>query len=208
MNDMSVKPTVLDVAGQILARFGQAERNLLTASKLQKLLYYALGWSLALEERLLFSEPVEARHCGPAFASIHERYREKSALRADVHHPKRIQPNPVIDAVVNVYGPLKDEILVARTHREPPWQEHYDDSTAHERTIIPTDAVRAYFVGQVEKQDHAMHAEFIGAYIDYKYDIVSIKIPAISDEENEKIRARFGFDRPADSAQVDQSVAG
>lgn len=60
--------SVDDVIAAILDRLGPVE-----VGKLQKLLYYAQGWHLAVTDRRLFAEDLEAWAEGPVIRSVWER---------------------------------------------------------------------------------------------------------------------------------------
>lgn len=53
-----------------------AARSALSPMKLQKLMYYAQGWSLAIADRPLFDEQIEAWKWGPVIRSIYHQFKE------------------------------------------------------------------------------------------------------------------------------------
>jgi uncharacterized phage-associated protein len=78
-------PTVSDVADYftVMMRVDCAEGasdDLMTHLKLQRLVYYAQGFSLALNGEPLFDEPIEAQFHGPFCVPLCERYRNKRKL--------------------------------------------------------------------------------------------------------------------------------
>lgn len=97
--------------------------------KLQKLLYYAQGWHLALTGKALFKEKIEAWVHGPAIRDVYTKYKEYSfrpieyvvasgdldKIPADVRK--------FLDDVYKVYGKFDAKYLELLTHSERPWQE-------------------------------------------------------------------------------------
>lgn len=112
--------TSLDVAEYILQQKGP-----ITAMKLQKLVYYAQAWSLALEQEPLFEEPIEAWANGPVVRELFETH------KGQYHVTTIPQGNPdelteeqkiTVDAVVIYYGQKSADWLRTRTHSEDPWR--------------------------------------------------------------------------------------
>jgi uncharacterized phage-associated protein len=96
----------------------------LTNLKLQKLLYYSQGWHLALFNKPLFDDPIEAWIHGPAIPSVYRRFKRYTFLpiTAKVEHttlPKKTAE--LIDEVAQKYGRFTAWDLEIMTHRETPW---------------------------------------------------------------------------------------
>ena len=93
--------------------------------KLQKLLYYAQGWSLALNDRPAFYERIEAWVHGPVVPAAFYEYRhfgwnpievpsdEISLTDDEVTH---------VEAVLNAYGEFTATQLELLSHDESPWR--------------------------------------------------------------------------------------
>lgn len=94
--------------------------------KLQKLLYYAQAWHLALYDSPLFSEKIEAWVHGPAVPEVYRRFKgwawqpigespskPRLSVRAENH----------VHEVMRKYGPMTAYQLELLTHRERPWRE-------------------------------------------------------------------------------------
>jgi uncharacterized phage-associated protein len=112
--------TILDVAAYILRKRGP-----MTAMKLQKLCYYAYGYHLAWENRMLFPEHFEAWANGPVSRDLYREHRSRFNLE-----PGDIPGNPAkldrgeresVDLVLEGYGGLTAHQLSLMTHRERPW---------------------------------------------------------------------------------------
>jgi uncharacterized phage-associated protein len=111
---------VTDVAAYVLR-----QRGPMTAMKVQKLCFYALGYHWAWEERPLFPEPFEAWANGPVCRDLYRQHRGQVMLRAgDINgDPTNLDPGEreSIDLVLQGYGGLSAQQLSALTHREAPW---------------------------------------------------------------------------------------
>jgi uncharacterized phage-associated protein len=139
-----------DIARYFLAQVNEDEGDLISNLKLQKLVYYAQGFHLALFDTPLFNEPIEAWTHGPVVPELY-------------HHYKQYEPGPIelpSDVNFDIYsGPKKDflnEIYNAlgqfsawklrnMTHAEPPWLDA--SATAG---VITHDAMRNYFKTRIK----------------------------------------------------------
>lgn len=68
--------SAIDVARYFLAQSDPDAGDTMSNLKLQKLLYYAQGVTLALTEKPLFSDPLEAWLQGPVVPSVFRKYKE------------------------------------------------------------------------------------------------------------------------------------
>jgi uncharacterized phage-associated protein len=100
--------------------------DVLTNLKLQKLLYYAQAWYLALHQKPLFDEDFEAWVHGPVLPSQYRRFKEfewKPILR---EIPPLKPDDPVIlshlTEIVDVFGSETAVALEMMTHNELPWK--------------------------------------------------------------------------------------
>lgn len=117
--------------------------------KLQKLVYYAQGFALALFDKPLFSERIEAWTHGPVIPALYHEYKGYGAgaipSPAILDFPKYDQETrDLLDEVYAVYGQFAAWKLRNMTHKEPPW---CNTPEGHE---ITHDALRAYFKTQVD----------------------------------------------------------
>ncbi len=121
---MATDTTAPNVAAHILSvarEKGFAVDNL----KLQKLLYYAQAWHLALAGTPLFCEPIEAWVHGPVVPSVFRQYRHLrwSAITTSAIEPEPLSPPSLdhINEIVNEFGRFTGSQLERMTHREIPW---------------------------------------------------------------------------------------
>lgn len=115
--------TPRDVADWFLARVDE-EGGELTHLKLQKLLYYAQAWSLALLDRPIFSEDFEAWAHGPVLQSIWRDYRTfgwEPLPVPEEYDEFDDDTEELLEAVLGAYGEYSGKLLEKMTHRETPW---------------------------------------------------------------------------------------
>jgi uncharacterized phage-associated protein len=114
---------------------------------LQKLLYYAQGFHLALQGEPLFGEEIEAWEHVPVIPSIYEsykRYRKRAIDRhdlgaADIGERLAPETREILDVVQAVYGQIPAWRLSKLAHLEPPW------SKTRRRTVIQHGLPRDFF---------------------------------------------------------------
>lgn len=103
------------------------EEDVITNLKLQKLLYYAQGFNLALYEKPLFSEQIRAWQYGPVVPEVYEDYMEYKANPIpqpddfDIDQYDQ-ETRELLDEVYEVYGQYTAPTLMRFTHKESPWK--------------------------------------------------------------------------------------
>ena len=117
--------------------------------KLQKLLYYAQAWYLAIEGRPLFDEDIEAWVHGPVVASIFrdfKRYRwQPIDCEAEVVDSREIRN--FVSNVIQRYGVFTATQLERLTHREEPWRAARAGlpPDASSRNIISKESMQRFY---------------------------------------------------------------
>ncbi|MBF0035773.1 SocA family protein [Citrobacter freundii] len=121
--------TCFDVADYFLSK-GEENGDLISNLKLQKLAYYAQGFSLVLLGKTLFDEPIEAWMHGPVVPDLYHKYKEYGNQGLPV--PGRVDferfsddERDLLDEVFNVYGQFSAWKLRNMSHEESPWQTTY-----------------------------------------------------------------------------------
>jgi uncharacterized phage-associated protein len=117
--------------------------------KLQKLLYYAQAWYLALKDRPLFDDPIEAWVHGPVVPNVYREYRDWSwqPIARDVTRPELDSEIVAhLDEVMEAYGGLSAFYLERLTHSERPWRKA--------RGKLPADAQSHAEISQAEMRDY------------------------------------------------------
>jgi len=148
---------------------GLAENAPLTPMKLQKLLYFAQGWSLAITDEAMFDEQIEAWKYGPVVRSVYTIFRDSGSgpitepaptyhiegklfkggtVRSEIISLVNKADRDLAEVVWASYAGMSAAQLVALTHREGTpwykvWQEYKGDIP--KGTDIPRSEIKAYF---------------------------------------------------------------
>jgi uncharacterized phage-associated protein len=122
----------------------------ITNLKLQKLLFYAQGWYLALNDRALFDERIEAWPHGPVVPPIYGDFKKWgwSPIGDEIDPPqlsKEVKSH--LDEVMKVFGGFTAYTLEQMTHSERPWIDARGNLPADEPStaIITQEAMKAHF---------------------------------------------------------------
>jgi len=111
-------------AAEFMIAFSQEVQEPITNLKLQKLLYYAQGWHLALYGQPLFDDPIQAWPHGPVVPRIYGEYKHWrwNPIADEVASPKLSDHvSEHLKEVMDVYGALTAYHLEQLTHKEEPW---------------------------------------------------------------------------------------
>jgi uncharacterized phage-associated protein len=138
-----------DVAKYLLAKADPEVGDLMSNLKLQKLVYYAQGFHLALFDTPLFDEDIEAWAHGPVVPDLYHGFKQYGAgaiqpptdLDLSLFSDETVE---LLDEVYSVFGQFSAWKLRNMTHEEPPWSE------AGNSAVIPLDAMRTYFKTQID----------------------------------------------------------
>lgn len=120
-NVSHLKPTVEDVAAYILEN-----RGLMTAMKLQTLVYYSQAWSLVWDEEPLFDQRIEAWSFSPVVPALYEIHRgcfKVSEVPGGNSANLSSGQADTIDKVLEYYGDKSSHWLSELAHQEAPWQQ-------------------------------------------------------------------------------------
>jgi len=117
-----------DVASYFLATQPEGAGERISNLKLQKLCYYAQGFHLAIFEKPLFGERVNAWAHGPVVPELYHRYKQFGDgpidVPADVDFSRYDEEaKDLLDEVSQVYGQFSAWKLRSLTHDEPPWKQ-------------------------------------------------------------------------------------
>lgn len=142
--------SVLDVAEYILEKKGP-----MTTMKLQKLLYYCQGWSLAWDDVPLFNEDFQAWANGPVCVELYDRHKGKFTINKNELSYARKQfdssAQETIDIVLNDLGDKEPAWLSELTHSEAPWKDARKGVRPGERSnkIISKESMHEYYGGLI-----------------------------------------------------------
>lgn len=149
------------VANYFLDR-AEADHSSLTPIRIQKLLFFAHGWSLAVYDKPLVADPIEAWHFGPVIASIYHEFKPvrggsifSKATEFNCSNFELVKPSvpttdraerALMDTVWTAYGRLTGFELSCLTHAPgTPW--------AHARSKLQVDASRG-LIDDASIRDH------------------------------------------------------
>lgn len=135
-------PSASDVAKVFLTLVDSDSGDVMTNLKLQKLLYYAQGFYLAMYDKPLFPESIEKWMHGPVVPEVYREYKTfgSGPIPAPAEVPKLgASALALINDVWNVYGQYTASALRNFTHQESPWLQTADTEQ------ISKDAMRVYF---------------------------------------------------------------
>ena len=138
--------TANDVARYFLALTEEDVGDGISNLKLQKLVYYAQGFNLALYNRPLFDDPIEAWTHGPVIPNLYHVYKDCGAnplpTPADIGlNSYSDEEKNLLNEVYVVYGQYSAWKLRDLTHEEPTWIE----ARNRENKIISHQEMEIYF---------------------------------------------------------------
>ncbi len=139
-----------DVAKYFLSLTDEDAGDLISNLKLQKLVYYAQGFHLAIFAKPLFLEPIEAWSHGPVIPVLYHSYKHYGSGNIPpqddmVFSIYTQDTRELLDEIYSVFGQFSAWKLRNMTHEEPPWRDA--SATAG---IIGHDALKEYFKTQLE----------------------------------------------------------
>ena len=135
--------TAIDSAKYFLLKSNPEIGDTISNLKLQKLLYFAQGFHLAIFEKPLFPESIEAWTHGPVVPKIYHQFKTcgVSGIPVQEINLKLISKNAknLLDEIWNVYGQFSAWKLRDITHEHTPWKETPRGET------IPISSMKSYF---------------------------------------------------------------
>ena len=140
--------TCYDIANHFLTLGASDDGEMISNLKLQKLAYYAQGFALAIMDRPLFAEGIEAWDHGPVVPDLYHTYKKYGA--SVITAPEGYDPDQALSAqeqallndVYLSYGQYTAWKLRDLSHEESPWKDAYSKGSG---TIITPDAMKIYF---------------------------------------------------------------
>jgi uncharacterized phage-associated protein len=152
-------------------RIAREKGEALSAMKLQKLVFFAHGWTLALTDNPLISDPIEAWEWGPVIPALYHEFKrfgnepitepafESSfrslkfgmfvpTLESCGETPDRLIAQKIVARIWDEYSAFSAARLSNATH-EPgtPWAQVYEPDKRHIR--VPDPIIKTYFKGLV-----------------------------------------------------------
>ncbi|MEI8396670.1 MAG: type II toxin-antitoxin system antitoxin SocA domain-containing protein [Rhodospirillaceae bacterium] len=143
-----------DIVDYLLAKGRKANGDGVTNIDIQKIIYLAQGWHLALRGEPLFAEPIRAWIYGPAVEEVYHRLEQYGDLPipASEAAPNAARALPegvrnLLDQVWTKYSRMNSHQLVELTHQPGPWCTARGSlpPTAKATTPLSLDEMRAFF---------------------------------------------------------------
>ncbi len=144
---------VIDIANKIIVETNTEQGDTISNLKLQKLLYYLQGYWLAVFNKPLFNDEIEAWMYGPVVPIVYDCFKSygASAIMPDV-----IKEQPQIDFsaeesdlffnVLEEYGQFSAVKLMNMTHNETPWKS----VEIGKGNVIAKSTMKNFFLTQIE----------------------------------------------------------
>ncbi len=127
------------------------ENKKISNKKLQKLLYYAQAWYLAIKDKPLYKEPIEAWVHGPTVRSIYDEFKSFGFDPIDIlvteKEVKELKDDDLLNDVWKIYGKFDANYLEMLTHSEEPWQIARENLEYNESSnnIITLDSMKEFY---------------------------------------------------------------
>ncbi|MBM7096662.1 SocA family protein [Bacillus sp. H-16] len=153
------KISVLDVSDYFLSRSVPGTNQAITHLKLQKLVYFAQAWHLALTGKKIFENRIEAWTHGPVVPELYSKYKafgfrelpKKEDVKEATFEKDVLE---TLGLVWELYGDKEGKVLENITHNEDPWIEARRELSQHERSNveISTYKMEEYFKNEYIQQ--------------------------------------------------------
>ncbi|CDF86372.1 phage-associated protein [Pseudomonas knackmussii B13] len=141
-------PSSVDVAKFFLAQSNEEAGDLVSNLKLQKLVYYAQGFHLAVYDQPLFDDVIEAWTHGPVVPTVYHHYKAYGSgsipapadFNLEVFRPEQVE---LLNEVQQIYGQYSAWRLREMTHEEAPWRDHFKAGEMSRE--IPAESMQRFF---------------------------------------------------------------
>lgn len=146
---------IINVSNYLLSLASKANTNV-NPLKLQKLLYYCEGWTLAITDKELFpKEHFQAWVHGPVNVTTYHEYSSSYGMFDSINLPEiayldahvTVEQKAIIERVFEIYNQYSGSQLETMTHSETPWIEARGTlpTTVASDRIIDKDTMRIEF---------------------------------------------------------------
>jgi uncharacterized phage-associated protein len=149
--------TTANKVADYLIRFSHEHGNLVSNLALQKLVYYAQAWHLALKDNPLFDDKIEAWVHGPVVPSVYHRFKKHrwNPIPDQPDDPglgKSVKDH--LDEVMEVYSGFSASQLELMTHKELPWKEARGDIAMDDPSTaeISHASMKAFYRARAESE--------------------------------------------------------
>jgi uncharacterized phage-associated protein len=140
------------IANEFLRVAKEAGRNL-TNMQLQKLVYIAHGYTLAILNKPLVRQSVEAWRYGPVIADLYHALRQygSGVVTAPIpmlgKEPLSETDRALVKAVISAYGRFSGPQLSTMTHRDgTPWRQVYQPNAFLNNDVIDDALIKQHYL--------------------------------------------------------------
>jgi len=154
MKNIDSKPTAANVA-RILIELAEQDRDVdqepMTHMRLQKLLYYVQGWSLARRGQRAFDDRLEAWEHGPVVPVLYRQLKDNGKKPIDLSQLEKGEVDSDLKAfIASVWLDYRSHSAIrlrGMTHEESPWKDAWDKRflPSHGQEEITEAALLGYF---------------------------------------------------------------
>lgn len=132
--------------------------SLITNLKLQKLVYYAQAWYLALYGIPLFEEDFQAWIHGPVIPELYDKYKSNKwrPIEEETKPPNlSVEVEEFLKEVVEAYFDRDAYELELMTHLEEPWINARGDISIDtpSNQVISKESMKIYYQSRVQEQE-------------------------------------------------------
>jgi uncharacterized phage-associated protein len=143
--------SVIDIANKVVANTDINQGETISNLKLQKMLYYLQGFFIAVFDKKLFEESIEAWQYGPVVREAYFHYKDFGqtaiVLDEDIEIIELLpQENELFEEVMQEYGQFSAIKLMNMTHEELPWKKTFNENPQGE---ISFELLKEYFKTQI-----------------------------------------------------------
>ncbi len=158
-----------DVAQYFINHSYDGQLDDVTNLKLQKLLYYAQGYSLALLDRPLFDEEIEHWEHGTVIPCVYRQYKQygNQIIPNSPHFDMSIfstNTKKILDMVCYRYAKYSAWKLRNMTHNETPWLETNPNQVISKQCIKDFFSLKLKydeFNFDLERMDYMLNTDFV-----------------------------------------------
>jgi uncharacterized phage-associated protein len=136
--------TELSEVVSYLTAYSTVRGETLSNQRLNRLLYYAQAWHLAIYDEELFTDGIEAWESGPVVPSVYEAFEriDKAILN---NSPPSNTCRAHLDAVMERYFRMTDDQLDKMIRQEAPWIVARDRIPVDGRIVIRLDEMKLFY---------------------------------------------------------------
>ena len=133
------------------------ESKPITNKKLQKLVYYAQAWNLAVNDKPLFGDDIEAWVHGPTVRALYEEFKtfgyNPINVKVNKSEIQALIKDKLLNEVWEIYGKYDGNYLEALTHNEAPWQKAREGLDIDEESsiVISQKSMKEYYKKLLKK---------------------------------------------------------